>query len=178
MPRQTLLSHEVVPVPPGAVLPPYHVPWCFGCGTENEHGLRLQARLEGDRVVADLRLAPWFAGGPGVAHGGAVAAFFDDLMGFVPVAHFAPAVTARFEIDFVRPVFLGAPLHAEAWLSRREGRKLFAEGVGRDAAGEVYVEARALYLAVGFEHFTEAFAEMPPEQIERLGRFLSDEFYP
>ena len=106
MPRQSLLTRHVVPVPPEAAIPPYHVPWCFGCGPENEHGLRLQARLEGDLVVADLRLAPWFAGGPGVAHGGAVAAFFDDLMGFVPVAHLAPAVTARFEIDFVRP---GAP---------------------------------------------------------------------
>ena len=178
MPRQTLLTRDVVPVPPEAALPPCHVPWCFGCGTENEHGLRLQARLEGDRVVADLRLAPWFAGGPGVAHGGAVAAFFDDLMGFVTVAHFAPAVTARFEIDFIRPVMLGASIRAEAWLARREGRKLFAEGVGYDAAGEVYVEARALYLAVGFEHFTEALAEMPAEQVERLGRFLSDEFYP
>jgi acyl-coenzyme A thioesterase PaaI-like protein len=178
MPRQSLLTRRVVPVPPDAALPRFHVPWCFGCGTENEHGLRLQPRLEGDKVVADLRLAPWFAGGPGVAHGGAVAAFFDDLMGFVPMAHLAPAVTARFEIDFVRPVLLGAPLRAEAWLSERDGRKMFAEGVGCDPAGEVYVEARALYLAVGLDHFAEAVADMPAEQIERLGRFLSDEFYP
>ena len=94
MTRQSLLTRHVVPAPADAVLPPYHVPWCFGCGPENEHGLGLQARLEGDKVVADLRLAPWFAGGPGVAHGGAVAAFFDDLMGFVPVAHLAPAVAS------------------------------------------------------------------------------------
>jgi len=178
MPRTPLLTNQVVAVPPGAALPSCHVPWCFGCGPENEHGLRLQARLEGDKVVADLRLAPWFAGGPGVAHGGAVAAFFDDLMGFVPVAHLAPAVTARFEIDFLRPIFLGAPLRAEAWLARREGRKMYAEGVGRDAAGRVYVEARALYVVVAMEHFAEALAELPEEQIERLGRFLSDEFYP
>jgi acyl-coenzyme A thioesterase PaaI-like protein len=178
MPRSTLLSSQVVPVPPGSTLPPCHIPWCFGCGTENEHGLRLQARLEGDKVVADLRLAPWFAGGPGVAHGGAVAAFFDDLMSFVPVAHLAPAVTARFEIDFLRPILLGAPIRAEAWLARRDGRKMWAEGVGRDGSGEVYVEARALYVVVGLEHFTEALAEVPEYQIERLGRFLADEFYP
>ena len=178
MPRRTLLTRDVVPVPPGAVVPPSHVPWCFGCGTENEHGLHLEAHLEGDKVVADLRLAPWFAGGPGVAHGGAVAAFFDDLMGFVPVTHLAPAVTARFEIDFIRPVMLGAPLHAEAWLARREGRKMFADGEGRDTAGQVFVEARALFVTVGFEHFTGALADLPPEQAERLGRFISDEFYP
>ena len=178
MPRVSLLTNEVVPMPSGAVLAHFHTPWCFGCGPENDHGLRLQARLEGDKVAADLRLAPWFAGGPGVAHGGAVAAFFDDLMGFVPVAHLAPAVTARFEIDFIRPVLLGAPIRAEAWLARREGRKLWAEAVGRNGSGEVYVEARALYLAVGLDHFAEALAEVTEEQILRLSRFRSDEFYP
>lgn len=178
MPRHSLLTNEVVPMPAGTMLPYAHTPWCFGCGPENDHGLRLQARLEGDKVVADLRLAPWFAGGPGVAHGGAVAAFFDDLMGFVPVAHLSPAVTARFEIDFIRPVILGSPIRAEAWLARREGRKLWAEGLGRDEQGGLYVEARALFLVVGLDHFADALAGATEEQLDRLSRFRSDEFYP
>ena len=130
-------------------------------------------------MVADLRLAPWFAGGPGVAHGGAVAAFFDDLMGFVPVAHVRPGGDRPLRDRLHPPRAARGPDRGRrpGW-RRREGRKLFAEGVGHDAVGEVYVEARALYLAVGFEHFTEAVADMPAEQIERLGRFLSDEFYP
>jgi acyl-coenzyme A thioesterase PaaI-like protein len=178
MPHRSLLTNHVVPMPEGATLPPYHVPWCFGCGPENDHGLGLQARLEGDKVVAELRLAPWFAGGPGVAHGGAVAAFFDDLMGFIPMAYLTPAVTARFEIDFIKPVLLGAPLRAEAWLAQRQGRKLWAEGAGYGEDGERHVEARALYLVVGLEHFAEALAEASEEQLERLNRFRHDEFYP
>ncbi len=172
------VSRAPLPMPDDAVLPQYHLPWCFGCGPENEHGLGLEARIEGDLVVADLEFAPRFQGGPGVVHGGGTAAFFDDLMGFVPVAHHIPAVTARLEMHYRRPIPLGMTVRGEAWLTEREGRKLWAEAIGKDADGEVYVEARALYLAVGVEHFVKNISEMPDEQRERLSRYRSDEYYP
>ena len=178
MPRASLLTYEVIPIPPGAKLPDLSTLGCFGCDPENDHGLQLRPRLERDRVVADLRLAPWFAGGPGLAHGGALAAYFDELMGFVAVAHRAPGVTARFEIDFLKPVRIGSPIRGEAWLARRERRKLWTEGAGRDDDGDVCVEARALYLTVGLEHFSEALAGLSEEQLARLSRFRADEFYP
>jgi len=169
---------ELVPMPPDARIPPFHLPWCFGCGPENRQGLRLEPRIEGDMVVADIEFAPWFQGGPGLVHGGAVAAFFDDLMGFVPVAHHVPAVTAHLEIDYRRPIPLGTTVRGEAWLTRREDRKLWAEARGGDGSGDVLVETRALYLAVNVEHFVKALDEMPVEQRERLARFTPDEYYP
>jgi acyl-coenzyme A thioesterase PaaI-like protein len=172
------LAGERVPMPDDAALPPFHLPWCFGCGPENEHGLKIEPRIENDMVVADLLFAPWFQGGPGVVHGGGIAAYFDDLMGFVPVAHHTPAVTARLEIHYRRPIPLGTSIRGEAWLSEQDGRKLWAEGAGRDADGAVYVEARALYLAVGVEHFLETLQDMPEEQRRKLSRFRSDEYYP
>lgn len=172
------VAGEALPIPKGAALPPYHLPWCFGCGPENEQGLGLQARIEGDRVVADTQFAPWFAGGPGVVHGGAIAAFFDDLMGFVPVAFDAPAVTARFEINFRRPLPLGASVRGEAWLSAREGRKMWAESSGIGSDGDTYVEAQALFLAVDPDHFARTLAEMPEEQRKRLEGFTPGGYYP
>lgn len=172
------MSSSVVPMPERAGLPPFHLPWCFGCGPENEHGLKLQPRIEGDLVVADIQFAPWFQGGPGVVHGGGTAAFFDDLMGFVPVAHNVPAVTARLELDYRRPIRLGMTIRGEAWLTAREDRKLWAAGRGTDDTGAVYLEARALYLAIGVEHFMQTLAEMPAEQQERVSRYRSDEYYP
>lgn len=165
-------------MPEDAALPPFHVPWCFGCGPENRLGLKLVPRIEGDRVVADIEFAEWFQGGPGVVHGGGIAAFFDDLMGFVPVAHHVPAVTARLEIDYRRPIRLGTTIRGEAWLASQEGRKLWARSVGRDDAGTVHVEATALYLSVGVEHYIETVEGMPEEQRRRLSRYRSDEYYP
>lgn len=167
-----------IPMPEGAQIPPFHLPWCFGCGPENEQGLRLEARIEGDLVVADIQFAPWFQGGPGVVHGGAVAAFFDDLMGFVPVTHLVPAVTAHLEVDYRRPIPLGTTVRGEAWLTERDGRKLWAQAVGKDAAGTVLIECKALYLAVNAEHFVKALDDMPADQRERLARFHPDEYYP
>lgn len=172
------LSGTVLPMPEHAKLPPFHLPGCFGCGVENEHGLGLKARIEGSRVVADIEFPPRFQGGPGVVHGGGIAAFFDDLMGFVPVAHHAPAVTARLEVHYRRPVPLGASIRGEAWMAQVEGRKMWAEAIGVGSGGELRIEARALFLAVGVEHYVHALDEMPAEQRAHLARYESDEFYP
>ncbi len=172
------LSGTIVAMPSDASLPPYHLPWCFGCGPDNDHGLGLEARIEGDLVVADIQFGPWFQGGPGVVHGGGTAAFFDDLMGFVPVAHHTPAVTARLEMHYRRPIPLGITIRGEAWLTERDGRKLWAEAVGTDGSGIVYVESKALFLAVGLEHFVKTLSDMPEEQRQRLSRYQSDEYYP
>ena len=129
-------------------------------------------------MVADIQFAPWFQGGPGVVHGGAAAAFFDDLMGFVPVTHLVPAVTAHLEIDYRCPIPLGMTVRGEAWLTKREGRKLWAQAVGVDGSGATLIECKALYLAVNVEHFVKALDEMPTDQRERLARFHPDEYYP
>jgi acyl-coenzyme A thioesterase PaaI-like protein len=178
MPDLRFVTGTVLPMPPDAAIPPFHLPWCFGCGPENQQGLGLQPRIEGDRIIADIEFAPWFQGGPGVVHGGATAAFFDDLMGFVPVAHHTPAVTARFEIHYRRPIPLGTTIRGEAWLTEHSGRKLWAEGAGIGDGGAVCIECRALYLAVGLEHFADTVGGMPAEQLEQLQRFRSDEYYP
>ncbi|NQV05115.1 PaaI family thioesterase, partial [bacterium] len=128
--------------------------------------------------IADIEFAPWFQGGPGVVHGGAIAAFFDDLMGFVPVAHHQPAVTARLEMHYRRPIPLGTTLRGEAWASAQDGRKLWAEGIGIDQSGTLYVEAKALFVAIGVEHFLRTIEDMPVEQQKRLARYSSDEYYP
>jgi acyl-coenzyme A thioesterase PaaI-like protein len=172
------LSGTVVPMPDEARIPPFHLPWCFGCGPENEHGLGLEARLEGDRVVADFQFPQRFQGGPGVVHGGGIAAFFDDLMGFVPVAHHLPAVTARLEIHYRRPVPLGASIRGEAWLARADERKLWAESIGTDDGGDLKIEARALFVTVGVDHFVHALDEMPADQRVRLAHYDSGEYYP
>lgn len=162
------LTGELVPVPDPADLPVEHLPWCFGCGGENDHGLGIRPRCEGNKVVAELVFAPRFQGGPGVVHGGATAAFFDDLMGFVMMAHRRPAVTARLEVNYLRPIPLGLTLRGEAWLAAREERKLWAEAVGMDGDGHYYVEARALFVPVGVEHYARSTPESEPDQLIRI----------
>lgn len=172
------LTGEVVPVEDPAALarvPLHHLDGCFGCGPDNPARLGIEPRFEHDRVVAELVFHPRFEGGPGLVHGGAIAAFFDDLMGFVAMAHNMPAVTARLEVNYLRPIPLGITIRGEAWLSRVDGRKLFTEAAGYAPDGIVSIEVTSLFLRVGIEHFTAAQrgpSPYPPSMYE------SGEYYP
>jgi acyl-coenzyme A thioesterase PaaI-like protein len=172
------LTGTVLPLPEdGDGLPPFHLPFCFGCGPENQQGLGLTPRLDGAKVTAEIEFAPWFQGGPGLVHGGAIAAFFDDLMGFVLMAHLTPGVTAKLEVNYLRPVPLGITIRGFAWLAERSGRKLWVEAVGEDDAYR-YVETRALFLPVAATHFATAVEHLTPEQQERNARYRSGDYYP
>ena len=153
------LTGEIVPIadrPAAESMPKYHLSTCFGCGPENPERLGVNPSLVGDKIVAELSFPPRFEGGPGVVHGGATAAFFDDLIGFVAMAHMLPAVTARLEINYLEPMPIGVTIRGEAWLASRQGRKLFTEAVGLGPAGQTYVEVQGLFLGVGIEHFAKA----------------------
>lgn len=166
------LSGQVLPVPDPQVLSSLvteHLPNCFGCGSANRQGLGLHPHYVGDRVVAEIDFAARFEGGPGLVHGGATAAFFDDLIGFVMIAHQLPGVTAKLDVNYLKPIPLGITLRGEAWMSRIEGRKMWAEAIGEDDTGTRYVEATGLFLHVGPEHFAKA---LQPSVYE------SDEYYP
>ena len=60
----------------------------------------------------------------------------DDLIGFVMIAHRQPGVTANLSVNYLRPIPVGMHLRAEAWMTRIDGRKMFAESVAFDDQGE------------------------------------------
>lgn len=133
-------------------LPPHH-PRCLGCGPENPHGHHLQVWREGDVVRAEHVFDERHVGAPGIAHGGAVATVLDDLFGFLLYGIGEPAVTRHLEVGYRAPVLLGTQYLLEAGLQRREGRKLFVRAQGTDERGALVVEATAVFVVVGREHF-------------------------
>lgn len=167
------LTRRVVPLPEGGgTLPEHHLPWCFGCGPENDTGLGIRPRLEGDLVVAEVRFHERFHGGPGLVHGGAIAAFLDDLLGFVPMVHDLVAVTARLDVRFLSPVPIEETVTGRAWLGDIDGRKVLVEGIAAGADG-LHAEARAVFVIVDPDHFTRELDRLTPQQrayLEAQGR--------
>lgn len=105
-------------------------------------------------------------GAPGLAHGGVISAAVDEGMGYLLWLVESPAVTAHIEVDFRRPVPVGSRLELQARLERTEGRKIRASLTGW-VDGEVAVEAKALYLKVGVEHFVPHAQRMGQRMAER-----------
>lgn len=136
---------------------PAHHPQCLGCGPENPHGHRLQARRSGDHVVADHVFDQRHVGAPGIAHGGAVATVFDDLFGFTLYLVGEPAVTRRLTVTYSRPVLLGVEYALNAWVVTRNGRAVqLAAHLSPVDQERPVARADAEFAIVGLEHFFQA----------------------
>lgn len=116
-------------------------------GRANPTSVVFDVRQEGDAMVTDVRLEAAFEGAPGRAHGGIVAAVFDDFTGTVIAMLHEPAFTGELTVRFVRPVPVLRPLRFRAWLEGREGRKLDIRAEARDG-DEIVATCRAVYVTV------------------------------
>lgn len=131
---------------------PSHYQHCFGCGAAHPTGLHLRMSGAGDTVEGHFIVSEHHQGAPGLAHGGIIAAAMDEGMGFVLYLLSTPAVTAHLEIDFRRPVPVGTKLELRGRIEQVEGRKIHVAMTGT-YDGITAVEAKAMFLKVGVEHF-------------------------
>jgi acyl-coenzyme A thioesterase PaaI-like protein len=137
---------------------PSHYKHCFGCGELHPTGLHLVARVgEGLTVSAEFTVTENHQGAPGLAHGGLLSLAFDEALGKLMWLLRAPAVTARLETDFIRPVPMGTVLHISAEIVGQAGRKVYSEAIGRlgGPEGEIAVRAASLFVIVPMKHFLE-----------------------
>jgi acyl-coenzyme A thioesterase PaaI-like protein len=129
-----------------------HFPDCVVSGAANPMGLGMSIWRDGDEAVARVRLGHAFEGAPGRAHGGVVAAIFDDVMGIVLTINTTPAFTARLTVSYLAPVPVGVELEFRARQTWREGRKLFMAAEATHE-GTVIAEAEGLFIALPPERF-------------------------
>ena len=78
---------------------------CFGCGTANPTGLRLEFMLAQDGTVVCLAAIPeTFEGPRGFVHGGIIATLLDEAMSKAVRSHNLVAMTRHMEVDYKLPV--------------------------------------------------------------------------
>jgi acyl-coenzyme A thioesterase PaaI-like protein len=124
-------------------------------GWSNPTGLELEVRFESDEVIADFVLRRAFEGAPGRAHGGIVAAAFDDVTGFVIGKLQEPAFTGELTVRYLAAVPVDGPLEIRARLDGRERRKLFISAELR-TNDVVVATCRAVYVTVDLSRFAGA----------------------
>ena len=120
---------------------------CFACGTLNTHGLQLALHAADDECWTELVLDSRFEGWQGIAHGGIVSTILDEVMAWALVEHDLWGLTARMNIEFKKPVPIGAPIRGEGRVVSARRRVVEAEGVLRDAAGTILATSTATYVA-------------------------------
>jgi acyl-coenzyme A thioesterase PaaI-like protein len=166
------MSRVASTIPPdGAIIPerhpeapatgskiPSHFAHCFGCGEKHPTGLHLVAHVgNGMDITAEFVVSENHQGAPGLAHGGLLSLAFDEALGKLMWLLRAPAVTARLETDFIKPVPMGSKLFITAEITGQVNRKVYCSAVGRlnTPDGDIAVRAAALYVIVPMTHFLQ-----------------------
>lgn len=149
---------------------PSHFGHCFGCGELHPTGLHLVAFAgAGSDITAQFTVTQDHQGAPGLAHGGLLTLAFDEALGKLMWLLRAPAVTARLETDFLKPVPIGSTLHISAQITGQVNRKVYmsAEGRVNSIDGPIAVRAAALYVIVPMDHFLK---NAPKEYLEYISK--------
>lgn len=124
-------------------------------GQTNPIAAEFDVEYAAGEVVVRTTLGAAYEGAPGRAHGGMVAALFDDFTGFaLPMAGTA-AYTGELTVRYHRPVPIRTPLEFRIRIVGREGRKLHI--TADCTAGDTLVaSAQALFITVEMSEFGKA----------------------
>ena len=122
---------------------------CFGCGQANPTGLRMEFLLSEDGSMVSRPVVPAaFEGHPGYLHGGIIATLLDEAMSKSNRARSVTAMTRQMDVEYLRPVPLGAPLTLTARHVSASGRRHHCEAQIADSSGQVLATAKAVFVAV------------------------------
>lgn len=107
---------------------------CYVCGPDNPLGLRVPFCPDGAQgSQAHYTARPEHGGWNGILHGGITFALMDEAFGWSLYYQDLPAVTARVETRFHKPIAVGTKLIVKAWVVKQR-RRLF------DAHAEIRID--------------------------------------
>lgn len=109
---------------------------CYGCGRNNDQGLKLKSYWQEEESVCRHTPRPYYSGGfPGFLYGGMIASLMDCHGAATasaaksretdqPISRF---VTASLKIDFLHPTPLGIELEVRGKVFEIKGRKVIVD---------------------------------------------------
>ncbi len=120
---------------------------CFGCGTDNPSGLRLEFFETVDGVELEYAVPGHFEGAPGIVHGGIQATLLDEVLCVTAYAKGGTLVmTGELTVRYLRPAPTETPLRVSGRIVEDRGRSLVIEGaIALTATGEELTRARGRF---------------------------------
>ncbi|MDY6854174.1 MAG: PaaI family thioesterase [Thermodesulfobacteriota bacterium] len=101
--------------------------YCFGCGSDNKHGLQIKSYLSGDELVCKWQPKEYHTAAPGILYGGIIASLIDchSVWAAVVDAYRAESreinsdppifyVTGSLNVKYLRPTPMNGPVVLKA----------------------------------------------------------------
>ncbi len=109
---------------------------CYGCGTNNDHGLHVRSFWDGEESIATLQPKEYHLAFPGYVYGGLIASLIDcHCVGTAAAGAYREAgrelgslpafryVTGSLQVDYLKPTPLGPAIEIRARIAEIKGRK-------------------------------------------------------
>ncbi|HSC34643.1 MAG TPA: PaaI family thioesterase [Thermodesulfobacteriota bacterium] len=141
---------------------------CFACDPRNTHGLRLRFYADDEKGDVYTRTTPekHLQGFPGILHGGIQCALVDEVAFWTMFDRYKKiALTAKIEMEFLRPVGAASEIEVRGRVADEDGRKIGIEVIIYEQQ-KVCTKSRVDYIipgkevtmrVMGKERFTEKF---------------------
>jgi acyl-coenzyme A thioesterase PaaI-like protein len=104
-------------------------------------------QLDNGLIAGRVVFSPFFHGGGGAVHGGAIPLLFDHVIGRLCNVGRARTRTAYLNVNYRRITPIGRELRLDATLDREEGRKIFATARLREG-DDLLADGDALYITL------------------------------
>jgi len=108
-----------------------------------------------NHLFAKVWFGPAAEGPPAHAHGGAIMAVLDEVLGGCIWVAGRPVVLARFEVDCRRCIPLGSVVTVAARIHAAEGRKVWAKGDVLGDDGGVFASATGLFIELSGDRLAQ-----------------------
>ena len=126
-------------------------------GRSNPIAPHMNIQLDGEEVQCSLMLGERYVGAPGMAHGGIIAACFDQVSGVCAVHNQYLGFTASLEIEYIRPVFLHRNISFRAKVSQRADRHVVIEAECHECH-ELLAKSKGVFVRVDPEAGAKIFS--------------------
>jgi len=125
---------------------------CFVCSDQNQIGLHLKNTYVDGKSHMELDVNENLSGISGLMHGGFTCMLLDEVMYYAIEALCVSTLTLNMQVDFISPAILGHHLVAEAWITNRDGRKIYAASKITDG-DKIVASAEGFYITVDMDVF-------------------------
>lgn len=138
---------------------------CFGCGSENHHGLKMTFETNGQRLRSLVTVPDHLRGWSNIVHGGVLSTICDEVMAWAAIFLLKRFIlTKTMTMSFLKPVTIGSRLSNFGYVKERIDER------NAIMTGEIYNEKGQLCATS-----TGEFVLFTPEAFKKLG-IVPDDF--
>jgi uncharacterized protein (TIGR00369 family) len=123
---------------------------CFGCGPDNEFGLKLKLEFDDDTKTAfgEYAAHELLEGLPNIIHSGIVSTILDETMITVNKYLEVMAITSEITVRYLQPAFINENLYIRGWFVKKSKRVIENRAEIENEMGKIVARAKGKYIEV------------------------------